>query len=413
MIILNVMEEIMKALEFNNYTWPVTFLLFSSIFLQRIAITVGSNQIPLILVLTLLSLLIILLSNRESGIFVVRITLFFSFLLLTTLFMLNKEYSAFSYFYLIALYVPFLFYFNFRNEIKINLIQRFLTFILITSFIGIFQFVFQLIGGSFIDPFAYLSSSYTQQGYLSTYQISYDSNIMKSNGIFYLEPSLFSQFLAIGIVIEISLFKRWWRIIIYLLALMVTFSGTGILLLVAATIPILFKLKLKNMLLFLILGSIIFGLFASSEFGQYTLSRTQEYKSPNSSFSTRFINPYKVSIDSEPKDLLFGHGPGQADRTEFIYPVNFSVLPKLLYEYGLIPSILFVLFLVHIFLYRGNVISYSLLIMYLFLSGGLLQPQTVCLMLFLLPLILNIDFDFNLKQVTFPKKNLKKIRQMV
>ncbi|WP_102707598.1 hypothetical protein [Terribacillus saccharophilus] len=403
----------MKALEFNNYTWPVTFLLFSSIFLQRIAITVGSNQIPLILVLTLLSLLIILLSNRESGIFVVRITLFFSFLLLTTLFMLNKEYSAFSYFYLIALYVPFLFYFNFLNEIKINLIQRFLTFILITSFIGIFQFVFQLIGGSFIDPLAYLSSSYTQQGYLSTYQISYDSNIMKSNGIFYLEPSLFSQFLAIGIVIEISLFKRWWRIIIYLLALMVTFSGTGILLLVAATIPILFKLKLKNMLLFLILGAIIFGLFASSEFGQYTLSRTQEYKSPNSSFSTRFINPYKVSIDSEPKDLLFGHGPGQADRTEFIYPVNFSVLPKLLYEYGLIPSILFVLFLGHIFLYRGNVISYSLLIMYLFLSGGLLQPQTVCLMLFLLPLVLKIDFDFNLKQVTSPKKNLKKIRQMV
>lgn len=413
MIILNVMEEIMKALEFNNYTWPVTFLLFSSIFLQRIAITVGNNQIPLILVLTLLSLLFILLSNRESGIFVVRITLFFSFLLLTTIFMLNKEYSAFSYFYLIALYIPFLFYFSFRNEIKIKLIQRFLTFILITSFIGIFQFVFQLIGGSFIDPFANLSSSYTQQGYLSTYQISYDSNIMKSNGILYLEPSLFSQFLAIGIVIEISLFKRWWRIIIYLLALMVTFSGTGILLLVAATIPILFKLKLKSMLLFLILGSIIFGLFASSEFGQYTLSRTQEYKSPNSSFSTRFINPYKVSIDSDPKDLLFGHGPGQADRTEFIYPVNFSVLPKLLYEYGLIPSILFILFLVHIFLYKGNVISYSLLIMYLFLSGGLLQPQTVCLMLFLLPLVLNIDFDFNLKHVTSPKKNLKKIRQIV
>lgn len=413
MIILNVMEEIMKALEFNNYTWPVTFLLFSSIFLQRIAITVGNNQIPLILVLTLLSLLFILLSNRESGMIVVRITLFFSFLLLTTIFMLNKEYSAFSYFYLIALYIPFLFYLSFRNEIKIKLIQRFLTFILVTSFIGIIQFVFQLIGGSFIDPFAYLSSSYTQQGYLSTYQISYDSNIMKSNGIFYLEPSLFSQFLAIGIVIEISLFKRWWRIIIYLLALMVTFSGTGILLLIAATIPILFKLKLKNMLLFLILGLIIFGLFASSEFGQYTLSRTQEYKSPNSSFSTRFINPYKVSIDSDPKDLLFGHGPGQADRTEFVYPVNFSVLPKLLYEYGLIPSILFVIFLVHIFLYKGNVISYSLLIMYLFLSGGLLQPQTVCLMLFLLPLVLNIDFDFNLKHVTSPRKYLKKIRQIV
>ena len=59
----------------------------------------------------------------------------------------------------------------------------------------------------------------------------------KSNGFFLVEPSSFSQLMALAIIVELEFFKPSWRLGVLGLALMLSFSGTG-LLLFAAIVPL-------------------------------------------------------------------------------------------------------------------------------------------------------------------------------
>jgi hypothetical protein len=368
-----------------NYTrFLFGILIFSTVFLQRIAISIGSHQIPLVLTLTFIILFLLLI--RGAKINIARLFLFFGFSLVAFVSLFFYEsLSAFSLLYLIALYIPFLFALNSDDKIKFDLLNKFQLFVLITAAIGVLQFAVMVTGGPFIDPISSLPPSFLQQGYLTTYPISFDSSIMKVNGWFYLEPSFFSQFLALSIIIEFVYFKRISRTPLLLVTLILTFSGTGILLLGLAMIPVIIKMGFKKIVLITVLFGVIISIFLTTDYGQYTLHRTQEYKSPNSSFSIRFINPYKAILDTE-DGLIFGNGPGSAEDEDFNYPINFSPAPKLIYEYGIISALLFGAFLLLIFFGNRNPLSLPLFIMFFFLSGGLLQPQTVCLIFILLHL---------------------------
>ena len=63
------------------------------------------------------------------------------------------------------------------------------------------------------------------------YPIEYGSEYYKSNGVFMLEPSHFSQILALGVIAELASRRRTTRLAILSLALLTTYSGTGPLLL--------------------------------------------------------------------------------------------------------------------------------------------------------------------------------------
>lgn len=389
----------MKDLNLNNHKTTyndllMIFLLFSSIFLQRLAFPLVNSQIAIALPILLMVTILYLFNNRFniSLIRVVIFTLFTVVILFLTFF--HKLISYNSIFYLIILYLPFLIDMNYKIHSKLNYMLKLQTMIMITAIIGILQFIFQLTGLGFFDPLTLLPENFLQQGYLTTYSISYGSDIMKSNGAFYLEPSLFSQFLAISIVIELILFKRWIRIGILAVALLFTFSGTGLMLLAFFLIPIIFTLKPKQTILILLLGFSVGFIFFTSEYGANTLVRTQEYKSSTSSFSIRFINPFNAVVDSENSKIIFGHGAGSSDSTIYNYPTNFTVIPKLWYEYGFVPMILFLFFICNFLIKNKNkLLSFSILFMYLFLSGSLLQPQTI-IFIFIMGNILEIDKNY-------------------
>ena len=67
--------------------------------------------------------------------------------------------------------------------------------------------------------------------------MGYGSHEYRANGVFLLEPSFFSQVLAVGIVAELCTFGRLSRLALFGLALIVSYSGTGLIVL-AVCLPL-------------------------------------------------------------------------------------------------------------------------------------------------------------------------------
>ncbi len=57
---------------------------------------------------------------------------------------------------------------------------------------------------------------------------------MRSNGFFLLEPSIFSQLLMLGVVVDIFLRRDWRFLPLYGFAYILTYAGTGLVALVIA-----------------------------------------------------------------------------------------------------------------------------------------------------------------------------------
>jgi len=384
-------------------------LLFFCIFGQRLVLPVA-GQTPAVFPLVMVTMLIMVLTKKFT-LHIGRLILFSLFMMIAYLPVLfNSSFSMTSYVYVFLLYIPFLIKFEIQEEWKIKYLKKFQSAVLFTAFFGIVQFVLQAAGMEFFDPMSFINPEFIQTGYNTTYPIAYDSPISKPNGGFYLEPSMFSQFLALGIIVELIFFKRWNRVFVFFIAILLSFSGTGLLLLAVFSIPLLLRLKLKHLVLILGIASIAGYFFFTSEFGELTTGRTQEYKSQSSSFSIRITNPFLAVFQSDENELLLGHGAGQSTTDHFPFDTNFTVIPKLWYEYGLFSTLIFMIFLFSsVFAKNRNILISALFFMYLFLSGSLLQPQTVFLMYF----IINIANIKKVEELKFTKKKHNILRSKI
>jgi len=255
---------------------------------------------------------------------------------------------------------------------------------LYVSYIGILQLLLQTFGIKYIDIFEYIPESFVQQGFNTTYPAYWGSLILKSNGMFFLEPSIFSQFLAISIIIEIVYFKRISYLLSLFIGILSTLSGTGLMVVLILGIINIRKLGLKifTLIIFLLLPFTVW--FLNTGYGNVLINRLTEFGNENASGSIRFIAPYKVLFtfgEDNYFKYLFGIGPGQVDYLSNSFAANYSVIPKLFIEYGLIIGVMFCLFLLTLFIYNKSKIPliFAVLITYLFLGGNLLIPQIVYL----------------------------------
>jgi hypothetical protein len=224
---------------------------------------------------------------------------------------------------------------------------------------------------------------FVQSNYNTQYPIVYGSPIIKSNGVIFLEPSFYSQFLSLSLIIEIVYFQKIHRIILYLLAMVTSFSGTGLIMLLAAA-PFLLprfvqKPKLRIALIsILILLAALTAVASSYDLEDYYSTRMNEFEAKDSSASIRFIAPYKALTDILSANSIWqGLGAGAVDDLKLGYEVNFTATPKMIIEYGLITGSVFTVFLIYCFLGKQRSFSVALAcaVMYFFLSGSLLQPQ--------------------------------------
>ena len=371
----------------------------SVVLVQRIALP--PTQVAVSLLLVLGGYVFLLLSGAlvedrvRMGLYLVATTLclaaaFGSFLI-------AEGPSFFSLLLLLVLYTPFTHVLRPPLlDLYPKVVDFFCKLMVVGALLAIGQLVAQLAGvWSYSDLLAtVLPPEFLLQDYNTTYPVYFDSPIMKSNGVVFLEPSFCSQFLALAVIAQLVQGGKLWRIPIYVAGILTTVSGTGLLLLAFGLTVLAWRRG--ALWSFGVLGATLVAItaVAVTPAGQLFAERAQEARESQSSVSLRFADPF----DRAYRDLgrsnsapFVGHGPGFVEEEAGIYKertdlaLAFPPLPKLATEYGVFAALAFSAFMIAAFWTRtpAKTIAACLIFMHLTLSGALLQPPTVYLALLL------------------------------
>ncbi len=292
--------------------------------------------------------------------------------------------SLSSFLYLVAIYALYMLRFRDRAASFAAARHIFLKCMLIVAVLGIAQFMAQFVlGPERVFPLEFLPEFVKAQNYNVIIPLTYGSPIVKSNGVFFLEPSFFSQFLAIALIFELAGPQRPIRSSIYLFALLLSYSGTG--LLTAAVFAPLMLIRRVNVPI--ILGAIVTSIvvvLSASVFEFNTLfGRVDEFTAPESSGFARFVSPFYLIRDfllPSPDNFLFGMGPGTINAallkaTFHAYLAHDPTWIKLIFEYGLVGGLALLSYVVSA-VYTGardRLLSTALLFAWLVLGGYLLN----------------------------------------
>lgn len=226
--------------------------------------------------------------------------------------------------------------------------RRFLDLSVVLALLGVLQFGLQfLIGATWAFPLEhFLPPSLIAQNYNWLNPLQYGSSIYKANGVFLLEPSMFSQLLALAITLELALYRRFWRLATYALALVVSYSGTGLMIL-AVTLPILAVAYRRYEILLLGLAMVGLALLFHEPLNlDLYLKRAQSFSDPNSSAFARFVGGTFLFSDyqsADPFRALVGFGAGSLGTIGESAPYAVAGMGwiKMLFEFGVIGSLAF------------------------------------------------------------------------
>jgi hypothetical protein len=177
------------------------------------------------------------------------------------------------------------------------------------------------------------------------------SSLLKSNGIFLAEPSNLSQITALGILIEVLEFRRPRYLLAMVLGFLMAYSGVGVMVLLLF-LPLAGLRHGRAGLSALFVAMFALGLFATGIIDlSVFLFRADEFQDTHASGFARFVSPLWLTAKhfdtASLQALLVGSGPGTAKTLVDVdgwYAANPSSWLKLLYEYGVIGSFIFVSF---------------------------------------------------------------------
>jgi hypothetical protein len=210
----------------------------------------------------------------------------------------------------------------------------------------------------------------------------YGSSAFKSNGVFFLEPSFFCQFLAIVFISELNNKSRIWRLGIIAAGLITSYSGTGLTtLMLYLPFHVAMNRQPKILVMAALAAAAVFLLSDILLLDAIT-RRIAEFSDTQSSGSARFTSMLHILRDlwfANDSGFLFGRGPGTVQET--FARQNFLAFDptwgKLLYEYGLIGTILYVGFFSSAILAGARNLRFALSYTYFVLGGYLLNPSIV------------------------------------
>lgn len=301
--------------------------------------------------------------------------------LLALIFTLSGPFSQLSIAMLLILYLPFVAVAPLRREDYQQILMAYQAIMTFCAFCGILQFGVQIVlGPQYMFPFdKIMPDSFFQSHFNLMIPISSSSALLKSTGLWFLEPSHFSQFVGFSLIVELLYFRRMGYMALFGLAYIISFSGTGFVLVVATFIFYTirhgrFSLLLIAMLCILLIGAYFHDVPPFSFF----LDRLGEFSSSQTSGSMRFLAPYDFLSNIIAKDtrlLALGAGPGSIDNVSVIldYKLQDSSWLKLLYEYGAVGSISFMIFYMYSIFWRSPdiVLSWACLVQFMLLGGYL------------------------------------------
>jgi hypothetical protein len=274
---------------------------------------------------------------------------------------------------------------------RATVFRLFLAYARFIAAAGIVQWIVQFAGikiFSFMRTVPALTPILVEQQFNFNPILHYGSTILRSNGFFLLEPSMFSQTLVIAMVIDYFILGRVKYLPLYLVAYLLSFSGTGALTL-ALAIPFYACLSARNfgrVAGFVIAGvvALVLGSFAFPEQIGSLLSRTNELNYSGSSGYARFIGPFLPIADfSREARFLIGWGPGATERYTYYVEGTGNSIAKLITDYGVVGFAAFLAMYVGT-LWRRETAILSVLALTTFIVGGgylLFTPMLVLLFL--------------------------------
>jgi hypothetical protein len=227
---------------------------------------------------------------------------------------------------------------------------KFLDLAALCAVIGIVQFGAQLLihADWLFDFTRYIPTPLRASGLFNT--VIPIGSLNKSNGFFFREPSGFSYLMALGLIAECVSLKRPLRVACLGLALLLTYSGTGILALLIASLHPFGAKTVLRLAIIACAFALVFWLFGDALNLSFTLGRVGEFNSESSSGYIRYIAPMRLvweTLGQTSFTAWLGHGPGTILRTARSYEFHDPTWAKLLFEYGVLGFVAFLsLFLV-------------------------------------------------------------------
>jgi hypothetical protein len=225
-------------------------------------------------------------------------------------------------------------------------IRRFLDLTLFFAVLGSAQYIGQfVVGPRYAFPLDhFLPASLITHDYNALNALHYGSTTYKATGVFLLEPSCYSQILALGFALEAAGPRRVWRLLIICVGFVFAYSGTGIVLLATALPTLIVVHRRYDLLAFILIAGVALVLLAEPLGLDLFVQRSTEFQSTDSSAYQRYvggIHLFNQYLWSEPKRWLFGLGAGMMFRTTpwSMFNVAETGWVKVILEYGLVGSI--------------------------------------------------------------------------
>ena len=371
-------------------------MLFAEFFLPRFALHFGQRELSIAAIVTLVSVaaLVVVGGVRPDPVRVGLFCVATGAMLIAATFnggSLTGRVSAPSFLLLVSMYFAYVFVVPDASgatfETTLRLFRR---FSLIVATAGIIQFVAQVaIPGPTLFTFeSFLPETILTQNFNFVIPVPGAFELNKSNGFFLLEPSHFSQLIGLALIAEMAFFRPSWRLAIMGLALLLSYSGTG---LVVCTlfVPLLLARRGHGVLVLVGAGgAVILFLFANLIHVTSLLERLSEFDSQQSSAFARFLSPFYLFRDivlPHVQTTLFGLGPGSIDPYfhAMDYTVHDPTWGKLFFEYGVVGTIPFLIFICRCLFTGARSVSLSAAVffVYLVLGGNLVDARMEPLML--------------------------------
>jgi hypothetical protein len=253
----------------------------------------------------------------------------------------------------------------------------FMIYIRAFAALGIVQYYAQFAGVvffNFTDTVPFLKPVLIEHTVAFRPIMAYGSTTMRSNGFLLVEPSVFSQTLAIAVVIEVFLLRQYKYLALYAVAYSVSHSGTGVLCL-AVAVFIYSLTSQKNMLRTLGVGvAVVAGLVVISQLFPEALEsfsrRSSEMEKSGTSGYTRYVGQFdQIGVYIQEARSWIGYGPGATERSIYYLLGSGNPALKLFVDYGLLGLFAFYGFLGWC-LTRARPLMLPILCLVMFQLGG-------------------------------------------
>lgn len=256
----------------------------------------------------------------------------------------NGAYSVSSLLFFLFIHLPYAVVLPTCEATRRRICSFYINTALSFAILGILQYVVQFAAGSDIAfpienfvPETFQVHAFNKQGV-----IGYGMDVYRANGVFMVEPSFYSQLLAVAVVLEIVLGRgRPVAILLMMAGILLSYSGTGLVIL-AACLPFIIFHHWKSWMWMILPGGVSLLLIAA-QFVDLSLifSRAGEFDQTGSSGFARFVGGFYFFdqfLWDSPAASLFGMGAGQFKNYALnaSLPVAEMTLTKMVFEFGLL-----------------------------------------------------------------------------